>query len=1077
MDDDCPPREGGVDVVKKGLQRPSGSSAASRQRHRTPARLGGSAGTNNGNVRPPPRSGGGPSPSIDASAKAEEQHWLHRLWERYCGPLTGAEMGGLQVESPEVNALWSLWGPLLRRLPLYRRRRPTALGEEDDDDDDDVVVVEEEASQRGQLGSAPLRKRPRSPTAVSCAADGQVSYPPPVPEAPTHIFFLPLHISSASAAGSSSHSSACASQEQCQGPALLHEGMRKGLLQHPRVLLPLLTFFYSWMLYKGDTEMRIVRHDGSGGVSRSLVALHHHQEEEEEQQQQQQQQQAQQVARLMRRQRSAACEGLLFCCLVPPATLRASSTILSLLTPFAAVGAAQIGQLLTITGSVIRLSAPRVVCTGLQFICQLCGATRWARTEDGVLVYPGPCDGNQKPTKEDDAGGRSIPGPPRRRERCRGYKWAPVTQVSSCEEVQWLKLQESVSDDLLLLASPDGSGVGGVNKVLEVALRNPFLDRVAVGDTVMVCGVLQTKREAGGATRGSSGAGGAGLQLCVQAVSIAPYTREKEEESVEAAAEDDGITGSLGGALQHGKEFFGMLLQERPRSTSGRSGASSALGSGAALETLMSAAEKAQFFEAARHPHWFARLAASLAPGLFGLTMVKEALILAIIGGSGASSLSVSTSHASSTTGNTRSSSSSTVRHNIHVLLLGDPGLGKSQLLRAACRLASRSAYVCAHTSSSCGLTLTMSRDPLTGEASFEAGAVVHGDGGITGIDEIDKGTTEHKALLEVMEQETVSVAKAGVLFSMPVRTTVFAAGNPLGGSFAAGACAGASVAEASRMSPALLSRFDLVICLRDGPGQPCGEWPPDMQKGDEAYRSNHSAPSLTHHVLRMHRAAAAAAPADGSSNSSPAPLPLPLVQRFIAFARGTCHPRLLQEAAAVLKAHYLQRRAALAGGGGGGASGSVGAGAERLATPRYLQSLIRLAGARAKAELRGEITAADARYAVALLQACAGTVSRSPSCRANALDGSGGIGLVVDPSMAGGGSRCGGVTRKKPQREVVVALLKAALVQQYAEAGESGSHKLSREAGCKDPNAMLRQLNEYGLLLQAGDMFVLRGV
>lgn len=92
-------------------------------------------------------------------------------------------------------------------------------------------------------------------------------------------------------------------------------------------------------------------------------------------------------------------------------------------------------------------------------------------------------------------------------------------------------------------------------------------------------------------------------------------------------------------------------------------------------------------------------------------------------------------------------------RSNIHVLLLGDPGLGKSQLLRAACTIAPRSAFVCAHTSSSCGLTMTLSRDPISNEATFVAGAVVHGDGGITCIDEIDKGVSEHKALLEVMEQ------------------------------------------------------------------------------------------------------------------------------------------------------------------------------------------------------------------------------------------------------------------------------------------------------------------------------------
>uniref|UniRef100_A0A0A9X3W5 DNA replication licensing factor MCM8 n=1 Tax=Lygus hesperus TaxID=30085 RepID=A0A0A9X3W5_LYGHE len=194
----------------------------------------------------------------------------------------------------------------------------------------------------------------------------------------------------------------------------------------------------------------------------------------------------------------------------------------------------------------------------------------------------------------------------------------------------------------------------------------------------------------------------------------------------------------------------------------------------------------------ARHPQWFRRLTQSLAPGLYGLSMVKEALLLSVVGGS---AYKVGT------------------RSNIHVLLLGDPGLGKSQLLRAMCAIAPRSAFVCAHTSSSCGLTMTLSRDPISGEATFVAGAVVHGDGGVTCIDEIDKGVGEHKALLEVMEQETVSIAKAGMVFSMPVHTSILAAGNPIGGKFDLSKPIAANV----NLSPALLSRFDIVVCLHEG--------------------------------------------------------------------------------------------------------------------------------------------------------------------------------------------------------------------------------------------------------------------
>ena len=198
-------------------------------------------------------------------------------------------------------------------------------------------------------------------------------------------------------------------------------------------------------------------------------------------------------------------------------------------------------------------------------------------------------------------------------------------------------------------------------------------------------------------------------------------------------------------------------------------------------------ADIARFRAAAASPGWFDTLAGSFCPGIIGHAGTKAAMLLSLVGGT-------PRSH---------------TRSNIHVAIFGDPGLGKSQLLRAACAVSPRGVYVSANSSSSCGLTVSLSRDSSSA-TTFEAGAVVHGDGGVTCIDEIDKGAAEHKALLEVMEQESLSVAKAGMIFSLPVRTTVMAAGNPVGGRFQPGR----SITENLNLSAALLSRFDFVFVL-----------------------------------------------------------------------------------------------------------------------------------------------------------------------------------------------------------------------------------------------------------------------
>ncbi|XP_034496240.1 DNA helicase MCM8 isoform X2 [Ailuropoda melanoleuca] len=191
----------------------------------------------------------------------------------------------------------------------------------------------------------------------------------------------------------------------------------------------------------------------------------------------------------------------------------------------------------------------------------------------------------------------------------------------------------------------------------------------------------------------------------------------------------------------------------------------------------------------------------SLCPVIFGHELVKAGLALALFGGS--------QKYADD-------KNRIPIRGDPHVLVVGDPGLGKSQMLQAVCNVAPRGVYVCGNTTTTSGLTVTLSKDSSSGDFALEAGALVLGDQGICGIDEFDKMGNQHQALLEAMEQQSISLAKAGMVCSLPARTSIIAAANPVGGHYNKAK----TVSENLKMGSALLSRFDLVFILLDTPDE-----------------------------------------------------------------------------------------------------------------------------------------------------------------------------------------------------------------------------------------------------------------
>jgi len=322
---------------------------------------------------------------------------------------------------------------------------------------------------------------------------------------------------------------------------------------------------------------------------------------------------------------------------------------------------------------------------------------------------------------------------------------------------------------------------------------------------------------------------------------------------------------------------------------------------------LISPEEEKQILELAKDPWIHRKILRSIAPSIYGYEHIKEAIMYLLFGGVSKHLPDI------------------TIRGDMNALLLGDPGTAKSQLLQYVARIAPRGLYTSGRGTTAAGLTAAVLRE-RAGGMTLEAGALVLADKGIAAIDEIDKMRPEDRvAIHEAMEQQTVSIAKGGIVATLNARTSILAAANPALGRYDPYR----TVAENVPLPVTILSRFDLIFVLRDVPEKELDT-------------------KMTEHILDLHRTGVALVEA---------PIPPDLFRKYISYAKNI-RPVLTKEALERLKDFYLAMRSA-----------SETEGTPIAITARQLESLVRVAEARARIALRKEVLAEDAEASIAIMK------------------------------------------------------------------------------------------------------------